>query len=80
MEKRPVNVIASEIIRDWSRIGKGVSPYAKPYLEAMQCIRSAADAYGADSGTSVILYGLSNMSHYRGETAKRLKAELKSHV
>jgi hypothetical protein len=36
------------------------------------------DAYYADSGKSVVLYFLSNASSYRGETAKRLKAELKA--
>jgi hypothetical protein len=80
MTHRPIAEIAREIIADWSQIGKGVSPYAKPYLDAMLSLRTVQDAYGYDSGSSVVLYGLSNMSTYRGETARRLKAELKALV
>lgn len=80
MIHRPISAIARDIIADWSLIGKGVSPYAKPYLDAMLSLTSAQDSYGYDSGKSVVLYGLSNMSHYRGTVAKGLKAELKAHV
>ena len=80
MEKRPVNVIAREIMNDWSDIGRGISPYADPYLRAMLSLNSAADSFGADTGASVIAYGLNNMQGYRGEVAKGLKAELKSHI
>jgi len=75
---RPVYMIAGEIRRDWSKIGKGVNYAAKPYLDAMATLVTAADRYGADSGASIIAYGLGNMGSYRGETARRLKAELKA--
>jgi len=71
---RPLYEIASEIRKDWSP----VSPYAKPYLEAMRELSSINDDYYADSGRSVVLYFLSNAASWRGENARRIKAELKS--
>ena len=70
---RPLNVIAREIYRDW----KNVSPYAKPYLEAMSTLSSIDDNYGLDSGRSIVAYFLSNASQWKGEKAKQTKAELK---
>lgn len=75
---RPIHEIAREIRADWSKIGKGVSPYAKPYLDAMQSLDKITDSYYADSGHSVVLYFLGNAASYRGEKAKALKAELKA--
>jgi hypothetical protein len=69
---RPLHVIASEIRKDW----KNVNYAAKPYLEAMSQLESTKDEYGADSGSSIVAYFLSNASSWRGETAKRIKAEL----
>ena len=75
---RSISTIAREIEADWSKIGKGVNFAAKPYLNAMKSLDKISDDYGADTGKSVVLYFLSNASSYRGETAKRLKAELKA--
>ena len=75
---RSISTIAREIQADWSKIGKGVNYAAKPYLDAMKSLDKISDDYGADTGKSVVLYFLSNASSYRGETAKRLKAELKA--
>lgn len=77
---RPIRKIAQEIKADWSQIGKGVSPHAKPYLDAMLTLNSIEDNYFMDSGKSIVLYFLSNAQHYRGDTARKLKAELKSMV
>jgi hypothetical protein len=44
----------------------------------MRSLDSVRDAYGADDGRTVVLYFLSNASTWRGETAKRIKAELKA--
>ena len=71
--KRPIYQIAEEIRADW----KPVSPYAKPYLDAMFSLNDISDDYIADSGKSVVLYFLSNASTWRGETARRIKSELK---
>jgi hypothetical protein len=73
--QRKVYQIAQDIHKDW---GSKVNFAAKPYLAAMLSIESKKDMYGADSADSIILYFLSNASSYRGETAKRLKAELKA--
>lgn len=77
MTVRPLYEIAAEIRKDWRAQGKGINFAAKPYLEAMGEMDSVVAGFGADSGKSVILYFLSNASTWRGETAKRIKAELK---
>lgn len=75
---RPLYQIASEIRKDWKATSKnGIYFGAKPYLDAMECLNSINDNYGADSGKSIVLYFLSNASTWKGETAKRIKAELK---
>ncbi len=74
MNKRPLYQIASEIRKDWKNVYFG----AAPYLQAMGTLNSINDNYGWDSGRSVVLYFLSNASTWRGETAKRIKTELKT--
>ena len=73
---RPLFEIAREIRKDW----KNVSPYAAPYLSAMSCLNSVSDNYIMDSGRSIVSYFLANAGSWRGETAKRIKAELKAMV
>lgn len=71
---RPLFEIAREIRKDW----KNVSCYAAPYLNAMACLNSVNDNYIMDSGRSIVCYFLANAGSWRGETAKRIKAELKA--
>jgi hypothetical protein len=73
---RSLNTIASEIRNDWKK------PYfgAVPYLDAMQSLNSINDNYGMDSAKSMVIYFLSNATTWRGETAKRVKAELKQMI
>lgn len=71
---RPIYEIAEEIRGDW----KNINPYAEAYLEPMFELNSIEDRYYFDSGKSVVLYFLSNASGWKGDTAKRVKAELKS--
>jgi hypothetical protein len=73
MNARPLYEIANEIKKDWVKPNYG----AKPYLDAMQSLTSINDKYGWDNAKSVVLYFLSNASSWRGETAKRIKTELK---
>ena len=73
---RPLYEIAREIRKDW----KNVSPYATPYLSAMSCLNSVSDNYIMDSGKSIVCYFLANAGSWRGETAKRIKAELKAMI
>lgn len=70
---RPLYEIAREIRADW----KKVSPYAAPYLSAMATLDSIEDNYIFDSGRSVVAYFLANAGSWRGDVAKRIKAELK---
>jgi hypothetical protein len=74
MTTRPLYQIANEIRKDWTKVYFG----AVPYLDAMSSLDSIEDNYIMDSGKSVVLYFLSNASTWRGETAKRIKAELKA--
>lgn len=74
-EKRSLSTIAAEIRKDW---GSKVNFAAKPYLSAMAGLDSIDDQYGYDDARSIVLYFLSNASSWRGDTAKRVKAELKA--
>jgi hypothetical protein len=76
MNKRTLSEIASEIKRDW----KQVNYAARPYLWAMGSFNTVDDTFGHDSARSVVFYFLSNASSWRGEVAKRVKAELKAHL
>ena len=71
---RPIHAIADEIIKDWTK------PYfgAVPYLGAMRFLHTIEDSYGYDDARTVILYFMSNATTWRGETARRVKAELKA--
>ena len=69
---RPLYEIASEIRRTWPKVNFA----AKPYLAAMATLTSVKDNYGFDSGDSIVRYFLSNATTWRGEDAKRIKAEL----
>ena len=60
--------------------GKPWYNYAKPYVKAMRSLESIDDVYVADSGESVVLYALSNLSYWRGDVARQVKAELKDHL
>lgn len=70
---RPLFEIAAEVRKDW---GAKVNYGAKPYLDAMATLNSINDMYIADTGKSIVAYFLANASTWRGETAKRVKAEL----
>jgi hypothetical protein len=69
---RSLAEIAADIRRNWPK------PYfgAVPYLDAMATMHSIDDDYGADSGRSIVAYGLSNMTTFKGPEARRIKVEL----
>jgi hypothetical protein len=71
---RSINTIAKEISSDWNKVYFG----AVPYLDAMHSIESINDTYYFDSAKSVVRYFLANAGTWRGDTARRVKAELKS--
>ena len=69
---RAINEIAREIRSTWKNVYFG----AVPYLDAMFSLEKITDKYIDDSGVSVVLYFLSNATTWRGEDARRIKAEL----
>ena len=73
---RPIAEIAQDINHYWPK------PYfgAVPYIGAMLFLRDIKDDYGADSAKSIVLYFLSNAATWKGEHARRIKAELKELV
>jgi hypothetical protein len=86
---RPLNIIANEIIADFRReyaeavhAGKKANhwknkyAHALAYVEPMQYLSSIDQDYGCDSGRSVVAYALGNLSTWKGEKAKAIKAEL----
>ncbi len=75
-KKRTISEVADEIIKDWK------NPYfgAKPYINAMQWITDIEDRYIAEDGYSVVRYFLANAGTWRGETARRIKKELKAQL
>lgn len=76
MAHKPLFAIAGEISKDWTN----VSPYAKPYLEAMFTLGTVEDYYYCDSGHSIVAYFLANAGTWRGEAARKIKAELKEMI
>jgi hypothetical protein len=77
--KRPLYEIAREIRKDWRATSKnGIYFGAVPYLDAMESLTDKNSKYGYDSASSIVNYFLANASTYRGDTAKRIKAELKA--
>jgi hypothetical protein len=81
---RPINELAEIIYneaREERRQGKGKwFVYAKPYVEAMGSLSTITDNYYMDSGHSVVSYALANLSGWKGEVARQVKAELKQHL
>lgn len=76
MTNRPLCEIGDEIAYTWPR------PYfgAVPYIEALRDLNTIDEMHGLDSAKSIVLYFLSNATTWRGEDARRIKAELKSHL
>jgi hypothetical protein len=73
---RPLHVIARDIRAHWPKVYFG----AVPYLQAMAQLDNINDKYGFDDARGIVNYFLANAKTWRGEEAKRIKAELKSMV
>ena len=75
-EPRELYVIAAEIKEDWK------PPYfgAVPYIRALACLTRLSDSYGDQDADEIVMYFLSNARTWRGETAKRIKAELREMI
>ena len=72
-QTRPLYEIAEDVVAHWGNVKYS----AKPYLQAMFDLDKITDQYLYDDGASVVRYFLSNATGWRGEDAKRIKAELK---
>jgi len=70
---RYLSTIAADIRRNWPKVYFG----AVPYLDAMATLDNITEDYGQDSAKSIVLYFLSNATTWRGDDARRIKAELK---
>jgi len=83
---RPLNKIAAEILTEWRplmsnpKTRKAHHVFAKPYVEAMLDLREISDYYGIEQGEGIVLYFLNNVSTWRGDVARRIKAELNEHL
>jgi hypothetical protein len=73
-ETRTLSAIASDIRRNWPKVYFG----AVPYLGAMASLDGIGDTYGADDARGIVAYFLSNATTWKGEHARRIKAELKA--
>lgn len=72
--KRYIFEIAKEIRDDWK------APYfgAVPYIDAMSTLNTIDDNYIADTARTTVVYFLANASTWKGDTARRVKLELRS--
>lgn len=71
---RALSTIAHDIRANWTPVHYA----AVPYLNAMATLTSITDYYGADDARGIVLYFLGNARSWRGDAAKRIKAELKA--
>ena len=76
VQTRPLHAIAREIVKTWAKPNFA----AVPYLRAMMALGDISESYGLDSARSVVNYFLANAGSWRGEDARRIKAELKEMV
>ena len=76
--KRTFAEIAREIKQTWKKVYFG----AEPYLQAMLTINSddKRAPYLFETAEDIVIYFLANAQTWRGEDARRIKAELKSMI
>ncbi len=76
---RPLYEIANEIRKDWKAQAKNgkIPESALAYLNPMSTLENITDNYICDSGKDIVIRFLCSAQTWKGETAKRVKAELK---
>lgn len=74
-QTRSLCLIAREIRKCW---GPKIYFGARPYLDAMGSLDSIDDDYGLDPARHIVRYFLANAGTWRGDDARRIKAELKA--
>lgn len=71
---RPLYEIGAEIKRDWGRRMNGA---AAPYVDGLCEVNGPTDRWALETGADAIQGFLNNAQTWRGEVARRVKAELK---
>lgn len=71
---RPLWKIARDIRANWPRVNYA----AAPYLDAMAELSAITDRYYCDSAREIVGRFLCNARAWRGDDARRIKAELKA--
>jgi hypothetical protein len=71
---RPIYEIAHDIQEHWPKVYFA----AVPYLRAMFYLNDISDRYYYDSAETIVLHFLVNATTWRGEDARRIKAELRA--
>lgn len=76
---RTLSEIAREIQRDYRSKGKPVYFAAVPYVDALRSVHETnlAGKFYEDDVEGLVIRLLGNLGTWRGETATRVKAELK---
>jgi len=69
---RPLHEIAKDILEHW----KPVSKFAEQHVAAMKTLDKLSDIYVAEDGRGIVLGFLVNAGSWKGEDARRIKAEL----
>lgn len=77
--ERKLYEIAREIKETWVDKDGRYNPYfgAVPYIDALECLTNKTDSFGYDDAKDIVIRFLVNARTWRGEDAKRIKAELK---
>jgi len=73
---RKIYEIAREISTDWHKPNYA----AVPYIKAMYSLTAIDDKYVFDSGRDIVQRFLLNAGTWRGDVARRVKAELRGMV
>lgn len=73
---RPLSEIAAEIIADYPKARSESNP-AGAYVVPMLTLDKITDRYYFDTADSIVRYALANLGAWRGDTARRVKTELR---
>lgn len=71
---RLISTIANEIEKTWPKVNYA----ARPYLDAMKSLGVITDQFYFDDAKSILIYFLGNAQSWRGDDARRIKAEIKA--
>ena len=72
----------SQIVKEIRKVWKNIYFGAEPYLQALSQVHSSDKnaPYLFETAKDQVVYLLANMTTFRGEDARRIKAELKEMI